>query len=110
MILKRRHILRYLTAMEAHERVFETQLVILWREVCYHLNKVNKKAATKAERDARNRTHLCELMFVVEPRAYIGDREKELGAGTKRVVMPLGLERRTDQIGRDDVQMEVSLS
>ena len=96
--------------MEAHERVFETRLIILWREVCYHLNNVNKKAAMKAEREERSRTHLCELMLVVEPRAYIGDREKELGAGTERVVMPLGLETRTDQIGRDDVQMEVSLS
>ena len=47
-------------------------------------------------------------MLLLEPRAYIGERDKELGAGTERVVMPLGLERRTDQIGRDDVQMEMS--
>jgi hypothetical protein len=47
-------------------------------------------------------------MRFVEPRAYIGERQKELGAGTERVVMSLGLERWTDKIGRDDVQMEVS--
>ena len=49
-------------------------------------------------------------MLLIKPRAYIGERDKELGAGTERVVMPLGLERRTDQIGRDDVQMEMSRS
>ena len=47
-------------------------------------------------------------MLLLEPRAYIGERDEELGAGIERVVMPLGLERRTDQIGRDDVQMEMS--
>jgi len=49
------------------------------------------------------------MLITVEPCAYIGEREKELGARTKRVVMSFGLERRTDQIGRDDVQMEVSI-
>jgi len=87
MILKRRHILRSLTAMKAHQRGFKMLLVVLWCEVSYHL---------------------CELMLVIEPRAYIIERKKELGAGTERVVMSLGLERRTDQIGRDDVQMEMS--
>jgi hypothetical protein len=48
-------------------------------------------------------------MLVIEPRAYIGKREKELGAGIERVVMSFGLERWTDQIGRDDVQVEVSV-
>jgi hypothetical protein len=52
--------------------------------------------------------HLCKLMFVIEPGAYIGEREKEPSTWTKRIVMSFSLERRTDQIGRDDVQMEVS--
>lgn len=42
--------------------------------------------------------HLRKLMLVIEPGAYIGEREKEPGAWTKRIVMSFSLERRTDQI------------
>ncbi len=48
-------------------------------------------------------------MLIITPGAYISEREKELCAWTKRVVMSFSLERRTDQIGRDDVQMKVSV-
>jgi hypothetical protein len=48
-------------------------------------------------------------MLVITPGANINEREKELGAWTKRVVMSFSLERGADQIGRDDVQMEVSV-
>ena len=37
-------------------------------------------------------------MLVIEPGAYIGEREKELGTWIERIVMSFSLERRTDQI------------
>jgi hypothetical protein len=61
--------------------------------------------------DRVKKTFLCELMLIVEPHVYISKREKKLGAGTEHVEC-LGLERWTDQIGvigRDDVQVEVSI-
>jgi hypothetical protein len=48
------------------------------------------------------------MLVIIEPGAYIGEREKEPSARAKRIVMPFSLERRADQIRRDDVQMEVS--
>jgi len=66
----------------------------------------------------RNETHpreellidivLFVCVLVVKPRAHFGERDEEPDARTERVVMPLGLECRSGQIGRDDVQMEVS--
>src|SRR6266404_4415070 len=53
MVLKRRHILCRFTTMKTHERVFETQFVLLWREARYHLHTmmVNKKGATKFNKE-----------------------------------------------------------
>lgn len=48
------------------------------------------------------------MLVIIEPGAYIGEREKEPSARAKRIVMSFSLERRADQIRRDDVQMEVS--
>ena len=107
MILKCGHILRRLTTSKAHERVFETQLVFLWREVCCHLDTDELKDQRKLH--TIKKTHLCKLMLIITPGAYISEREKELCAWTKRVVMSFSLERGTDQIGRDDVQMKVSV-
>jgi hypothetical protein len=39
MVLKCGHILRRFTTTKAHKRIFETQLVILWCEPCYHLKQ-----------------------------------------------------------------------
>jgi hypothetical protein len=44
-----------------------------------------------------------------EPRAHLGERDEELDARAERVVMPFGLERLGGQVGRDDVQVEVSI-
>lgn len=46
--------------------------------------------------------------ILVEPGAHFAERDEEPDARTERVVMPLGLEGRSGQIGRDDVQVDVS--
>lgn len=48
------------------------------------------------------------MLVIIEPGAYIGEREKEPSARAKRIVMSFSLERWADQIRRDDVQMKVS--
>jgi len=48
------------------------------------------------------------LICILEPGAHFGERDEEPDARTERVVMPLGLECRSRQIGRDDVQVQVS--
>lgn len=46
--------------------------------------------------------------ILVEPGAHFAERDEEPDARIERVVMPLGLEGRSGQIGRDDVQVDVS--
>jgi hypothetical protein len=46
--------------------------------------------------------------ILVEPGAHFAKRDEEPDARTERVVVPLGLEGRSYQIGRDDVQVDVS--
>jgi hypothetical protein len=49
------------------------------------------------------------LLFLLKPRPYIGKREEEPDAGTERIIMLFVLERLGRQIGRDDVQVEMSI-
>ena len=46
--------------------------------------------------------------ILVEPGAHFAERDEEPDARIERVVVPLGLEGRSGQIGRDDVQVDVS--
>jgi len=48
-------------------------------------------------------------IVIFEPRAHLGERDEEPDARAERVVMPFGLERLGGQVGRDDVQVEVSI-
>jgi len=48
------------------------------------------------------------ICILLEPGAHFGERDEEPDARTERVVMSLGLEGRSRQIGRDDVQVQVS--
>jgi hypothetical protein len=98
MALKRGHILRRLSTTKAHKRIFETQLAFLWCEACYHLKQGEPKKTGERNLNKDVAAHLCKLMLIIEPSAYIGEREKEPSAWTKRIVMSFSLERRTDQI------------
>ena len=112
--------------MKTHECVLETRLILFWREARRQLNrggnKISQMKKKKFDKNEDEKTHPYELLtisiyiaigisfFLLEPRAHLDERDEEPDARAERVVMPLGLERLGRQIGRYDVQVQVSVT